>query len=208
VLEKVLRDLQFPRHMRWDAMIETRGRVHIRPARSLAPLLYWRPRRALHDRAIAAGLESPRPGRPTGAVTYGHRFLATSGRAGRAIKVRSFDEYRKKLAENSSSSRATSRDRIMRDLEAQARRLGGRAMLAPASAGAGAPRGSPGPCRVSGGRERARFGGVPVSAAEVLTTTLITISTSFPSSRQNGAFDAGVSCRHQILSRPTIGRSP
>ena len=28
----------------------------------------------------------------TGAVTYGHRFLTTSGRAGRAIKVRSFDE--------------------------------------------------------------------------------------------------------------------
>ena len=31
----------------------------------------------------------------SGAVTYGHRFLATSGRAGRAIKVRSFDEYQR-----------------------------------------------------------------------------------------------------------------
>ena len=29
----------------------------------------------------------------SGALTYGHRFLATSGRAGRSIKVRSFDEY-------------------------------------------------------------------------------------------------------------------
>ena len=66
----------------------------------------------------------------TGAVTYGHRFLATSGRAGRAIKVRSFDEYRKKLTENFVIlSRIERRDRIMRELEAQARRLGGRAML-------------------------------------------------------------------------------
>ena len=66
----------------------------------------------------------------TGAVTYGHRFLATSGRAGRAIKVRSFDEYRKRLAENFVIlSRIDRRDRIMRDLDAQARKLGGRAMI-------------------------------------------------------------------------------
>ncbi len=63
-------------------------------------------------------------------MTYGHRFLATSGRAGRAIKVRSFDEYRKKLAENFVIlSRIERRDRILRDLEAQARRIGGRALL-------------------------------------------------------------------------------
>jgi glycyl-tRNA synthetase beta chain len=66
----------------------------------------------------------------TGAVTYGHRFLASSGRAGRAIKVRSFDEYRKKLTENFVIlSRDERKDRILRDLEAQARRLGGRAMI-------------------------------------------------------------------------------
>src|SRR6185503_6694932 len=66
----------------------------------------------------------------TGAVTYGHRFLATSGRAGRAIKVRSFDEYRKRLAENFVVlSRIERRDRILRDLDAQARKLGGRPML-------------------------------------------------------------------------------
>src|SRR5207247_9848185 len=35
----------------------------------------------------------------TGAATYGHRFLTTSGRAGRSIKVRSFDEYRHRLLE-------------------------------------------------------------------------------------------------------------
>ena len=66
----------------------------------------------------------------SGAVTYGHRFLATSGRAGRAIKVRTFDEYRKKLTENFVLlSRIERRDRIMRDLDAQARKIGGRAMV-------------------------------------------------------------------------------
>jgi glycyl-tRNA synthetase beta chain len=47
-----------------------------------------------------------------------------------AIKVRSFDEYRKRLAENFVVlSRIERRDRILRDLDAQARKLGGRPML-------------------------------------------------------------------------------
>ena len=36
----------------------------------------------------------------SGAVTYGHRFLTTSGRAGRAIKVKTFDDYRSRLLQN------------------------------------------------------------------------------------------------------------
>ena len=39
------------------------------------------------------------------AVTYGHRFLTTSGRAGRAVKVRTFDDYRSRLAEHFVDSR-------------------------------------------------------------------------------------------------------
>ena len=63
----------------------------------------------------------------SGAVTYGHRFLATSGRAGRSIKVRSFDEYRARLTEHFVVlDHAERRDRIARELEAHARRLGGR----------------------------------------------------------------------------------
>jgi glycyl-tRNA synthetase beta chain len=66
----------------------------------------------------------------SGAVTYGHRFLATSGRAGRAIKVRGFDEYKKKLAENFVFlSRIERRDRILRELDGHARKAGGRVML-------------------------------------------------------------------------------
>ena len=64
-----------------------------------------------------------RPGRQvqdveSGALTYGHRFLATSGRAGRSIKVRSFDEYQARLKEHFVVlDHAERRDRIARDLE-------------------------------------------------------------------------------------------
>jgi glycyl-tRNA synthetase beta chain len=64
------------------------------------------------------------------ALTYGHRFLATSGRAGRSIKVRSFEEYQARLAEHFVVlEHADRRDRIARDLEIHARRLGGRVLL-------------------------------------------------------------------------------
>ena len=63
----------------------------------------------------------------TGAVTYGHRFLTTSGRAGRAIKVRSFDEYRARLLENFVIlERAERHNKIARELDAKAQRLQGR----------------------------------------------------------------------------------
>ena len=60
-------------------------------------------------------------------VTYGHRFLTTSGRAGRAIKVRSFEDYRARLLEHFVVlDRAERQDRIARELEAKARKLNGR----------------------------------------------------------------------------------
>jgi glycyl-tRNA synthetase beta chain len=66
----------------------------------------------------------------TGAVTYGHRFLATSGRAGRAVKVRTFDDYRARLPEHFVIlDHAERRDRIARELETKARKLGGRVHL-------------------------------------------------------------------------------
>ncbi len=131
VLAKVLRDLVFPKHMRWDAQLED-GRAEFVFGRPIRWLLFLYGGRVVpFTIARQANASSPRVQDVTsGAVTYGHRFLATSGRAGRAIKVRSFDEYRKKLTENFVLlSRIDRRDRILRDLEAQARRLGGRAML-------------------------------------------------------------------------------
>ena len=61
------------------------------------------------------------------AVTYGHRFLTTSGRAGRAVKVRTFDDYTARLGEHFVIlDRQERQDRIARGLEAKARSLGGR----------------------------------------------------------------------------------
>jgi glycyl-tRNA synthetase beta chain len=131
VLAKVLRDLTFPKQMHWDAELEdTKGEFLFgRPIRWL--LFLYGGRVVPFTIARLAIASSPRVQDVTsGAVTYGHRFLAMSGRAGRAIKVRSFDEYQKKLAENFVMlSRIDRRDRILRDLESQARRIGGRAML-------------------------------------------------------------------------------
>ena len=131
VLAKVLRDLTFPKQMHWDAQLEDdKGEFLFgRPIRWLLFLYGGRVVPFTIARlAVASSLRVQDI--TSGAVTYGHRFLATSGRAGRAIKVRTFDEYRKKLAENFVIlSRLERRDRILRELEAQARRIGGRALL-------------------------------------------------------------------------------
>lgn len=130
VLAKLLRDLSFPKEMRWDAMLED-GRQEFAFGRPVRWLLYLYGGRVVpFTIARQAHASSPRVQDVTsGAVTYGHRFLATSGRAGRAIKVRTFDEYRKKLAENFVIlSRIERHDRVMRELEARARKMGGRAL--------------------------------------------------------------------------------
>ena len=63
----------------------------------------------------------------TGANTYGHRFLTTSGRAGRAIKVKTFDDYEARLLENFVILKRSEREtKIKRELETHARKLGGR----------------------------------------------------------------------------------
>jgi glycyl-tRNA synthetase beta chain len=131
ILGRVLRDLTFPKSMNWDAQFEDE-RTDFTFGRPIRWLLFLYGGRVVPFTIARKALaSSPRvQDVTTGAVTYGHRFLATSGRAGRAIKVRSFDEYRKKLAENFVVlSRIERRDRIMRDLDAQGRKLGGRPML-------------------------------------------------------------------------------
>ena len=63
----------------------------------------------------------------SGPVTYGHRFLTTSGRAGRAVKVKTFDDYRARLHEHFVIlDREERREKIVRELDLHARRLGGR----------------------------------------------------------------------------------
>ena len=126
-----LRDLAFPKQMNWDARLDDgKGSFTFgRPIRWLLFLYggrvvpYTIPRVESASGPLVQDIES-------GALTYGHRFLATSGRAGRSIKVRSFEEYRAKLSEHFVVlEHSERRDRIARELESHARRLGARVQL-------------------------------------------------------------------------------
>jgi len=127
----LLRDLTFRKQMHWDAKLDD-GRGELLFGRPIRWLLFLYGGRVVPF-TIGRSSEASSPqvqDIESGAVTYGHRFLATSGRAGRSIKVRSFDEYQAKLAEHFVVlDHADRRDRIARDLEIHARRLGGRVQL-------------------------------------------------------------------------------
>lgn len=131
LLGGLLRDLTFPKMMHWDAQLED-GKGELLFGRPIRWLLFLYGGRVvpftISRLAIAS---SPRvQDVATGANTYGHRFLATSGRAGRAIKVRSFDEYRKKLAEQFVLiDRSERRDRIRRELDGAARKMNGHVLI-------------------------------------------------------------------------------
>ncbi len=131
LLGGVLRDLTFPKQMHWDALLDD-GRGELLFGRPIRWLLFLYGGRVvpftIGRTPGAAGAQVQEVA--AGALTYGHRVMATSGRAGRSVKVRSFDEYRAKLAEHFVVlEHSERRDRIARDLEAHARRLGGRVHL-------------------------------------------------------------------------------
>jgi glycyl-tRNA synthetase beta chain len=128
VLGGTLRGLSFPKSMHWDAMLED-GRGELLFGRPIRWLLFTYGGRVVpFSIARTPGAQSASvQDVPSGAVTYGHRFLTTSGRAGRAIKVRSFDEYRARLLENFVIlERGERHNKIARELDAKAQRLQGR----------------------------------------------------------------------------------
>jgi len=128
VLGGLLRDLTFPKQMRWDAYLEDgKGElVFARPIRWLVLLYGGRVVPFVIRRAELAQGPLVQDVR-TAANTYGHRFLTTSGRAGRAIKIKTFDDYQARLLENFVIlDRAERESKIRRELEAHARKLGGR----------------------------------------------------------------------------------
>jgi glycyl-tRNA synthetase beta chain len=128
VLRDSLRGLQFPKAMHWDAMLDD-GKGDLLFGRPIRWMLYLYGGRVVPFTIARtpAAQTSQVQDVPTGAVTYGHRFLTTSGRAGRAIKVRSFDEYRARLLENFVIlERAERHNKIARELDAKAQRLQGR----------------------------------------------------------------------------------
>jgi glycyl-tRNA synthetase beta chain len=128
VLGSTLRALSFPKLMHWDATLDD-GRGELLFGRPIRWILYLYGGRVVPfsiGRTTAAQTSQVQDV-SSGAVTYGHRFLTTSGRAGRAIKVRSFDEYRSRLLENFVIlERGERHDKIARELDAKAQRLAGR----------------------------------------------------------------------------------
>jgi glycyl-tRNA synthetase beta chain len=128
VLGGVLRGFAFPKTMHWDAQLED-GRGELLFGRPIRWILFLYGGRVVpfaigRTPAAQSGLVQDVP---SGAVTYGHRFLTTSGRAGRSIKVRSFDEYRARLLENFVIlERGERHNKIARELDAKAQRLQGR----------------------------------------------------------------------------------
>jgi glycyl-tRNA synthetase beta chain len=124
----LLRDLTFPKQMRWDAYLED-GKgdlVFARPIRWLVLMYGGRVVPFVIRRSELAQGPNVQDIR-SGSQTYGHRFLTTSGRAGRAIKIKTFEDYQARLLENFVIlDRAERESRIRRELETHARRLGGR----------------------------------------------------------------------------------
>ncbi len=128
VLGALLRGLSFPKLMRWDALLED-GRGDLLFGRPIRWMLFLYGGRVVPFTIVRTPGATSTQVRDvaTGAVTYGHRFLTTSGRAGRAIKVRSFDEYHAKLLENFVVlEREERHNKIARELDAKAQRLQGR----------------------------------------------------------------------------------
>ena len=128
VMGGLLRSLTFPKQMRWDAYLED-GKgdlVFARPIRWLVLLYGGRVVPFVIRRTELAQGPTVQDIR-TGANTYGHRFLTTSGRAGRAIKIKTFDDYEARLLENFVILQRGEREsKIKRELETHARKLGGR----------------------------------------------------------------------------------
>jgi glycyl-tRNA synthetase beta chain len=128
VLGGVLRSISFPKAMHWDAILED-GRGELLFGRPIRWILFLYGGRVVpfSIQRTSAAQTSQVQDVSTGAVTYGHRFLTTSGRAGRSIKVRSFDEYRARLLENFVIiERSERHNKIARELDAKAQRLKGR----------------------------------------------------------------------------------
>ncbi len=128
VMTGILRGLAFPKQMHWDACLDD-GKGELTFGRPIRWLLFLYGGRVvpyeIRRTELAAGplVQDVR----SGPVTYGHRFLTTSGRAGRAVKVKTFDDYRARLHEHFVIlDREERREKIVRELDLHARRLGGR----------------------------------------------------------------------------------
>src|SRR5687768_8388846 len=120
--------MTFPKQMRWDAALND-GKGDLPFGRPIRWVLYLYGGRVVpFTIARSPQAQSSRVQEiSAGANTYGHRFLTTTGRPGRAVKVKNFDDYRKRLAEHFVMlDRRERHERITRELDAEGRRRGGR----------------------------------------------------------------------------------
>ena len=185
VMAGVLRSLTFPKQMRWDAALDD-GRGDLPFGRPIRWIMFLYGGRVVPFTISRTIVDAGAAEVTSGAATYGHRFLTTSGRPGKAIKVKNFEDYRKRLAEHFVVlERGERHDRIVRELDAEARRRGGR--VARSLVGQGVLEEVPDlveyPVVVSGEFAR-EFLQLP---EEVLTTTMIHHQHFFPVSDDAGA---------------------
>ena len=103
VMYGLLRGLSFPKHMRWDAWLDEDGKGELTFGRPIRWLLFLYGGRVVPfdirrtDAAQALLVQEVRSGAPTCMAT---RLPTTSGRAGRAVKVKTFDDYKARLLEH------------------------------------------------------------------------------------------------------------
>ena len=128
VLAATLRDLAFPKAMRWDATLDD-GRGEFLFGRPIRWLVFLYASRVVPfeiGRTPGAESSGVAPVR-AGSVTYGHRFFASEGTAGEPIEVMSFADYRDRLAKACVLiHRDERRARVTRELETSASKAGGR----------------------------------------------------------------------------------
>ena len=127
VVSATLRDFSFPKQMRWDAYLDDgKGEfVFARPIRWMI-LLYGGQvvPFIIHRNALAKGRNVQEVSAQD--LTYGHRFLAAKGKAGRSIKIDTFKDYKAKLARNFVIlDRADRYKSLLSALESGAARYGG-----------------------------------------------------------------------------------
>ena len=128
VLAATLRDLAFPKAMRWDAALDD-GRGEFLFGRPIRWLVFLYASRVVPfeiGRTLAAEAAGVAPVR-AGSVTCGHRFFGNGGTPGAPIGVTSFADYRDRLADACVLiDREARRNRVTRELETGAAEVGGR----------------------------------------------------------------------------------
>ncbi len=195
--------------MRWDAWLDD-GKGELTFGRPIRWLLFLYGGRVVPfdirrtDAAQAPLVQEVR----SGAMTYGHRFLTTSGRAGRAVKVKTFDEYKARLLEHFVLlEREERRERIARELDVHAGRLGGRVHRAAAASGRPGRR-SPRSRRMAFGRPRHLLRGVPLASRGSAHDDDDPPSALLPGGGRSRKAEAGVPCRDQRRGRAAGAHQP